>query len=52
MLSNGNEDLSCEMSAFLASMELILEMHCCGTVLCEELRQLENCRETTMSGDD
>jgi hypothetical protein len=35
MIANRNEHLSCEMSAFLAAVKLVLEMYTCGTVLGE-----------------
>jgi hypothetical protein len=35
MIANRNEHLSCEMSAFLAAVKLVLEMYTCGTILGE-----------------
>ena len=37
VLSDGYENLSSEVAAFLAPVKLILEMHSCCSILCKEL---------------
>jgi hypothetical protein len=37
------------MAALLATMKLVLEMHSRGAILSEELGQLQDCRQTTVS---
>jgi hypothetical protein len=49
MIANRNKHLSREVSAFLAAVKLVLEMYTCGTVLGEELRELDDCRETSVT---
>jgi hypothetical protein len=43
VITNGYKDFSCEMSALLSPVELILEMDTGSTVLGKELRELDDC---------
>jgi hypothetical protein len=42
VVANGYQDLSGEMSAFLTTMQLILEVYTSGTVFGEELCKLDD----------
>ena len=49
MFSNRHKDFSSKVSALFATVELILEMHCSGTVLGEQLGELQNGGQTTVA---
>jgi hypothetical protein len=42
VVTNGNQDFSGEMSAFLTTMELVLEVYTSGTVFGEELCKFDD----------
>jgi hypothetical protein len=43
VVTDRHEDFSCEMSALLSTVELVLEMDTGSTVLGKELRELNDC---------
>lgn len=49
MLANGHEDLARHVSALLCSWRLILNVNSCCSLLNEELGQLHDGRETTVT---
>jgi hypothetical protein len=43
VVTNRNENLSCEMAAFLAAMKLVFKVNTCGAVLSKKLCELNDC---------
>jgi hypothetical protein len=43
VVSDGDENLSCKMATFLAAMKLVFELDTCGSILSEELGELDDC---------
>ena len=50
MLADWHQDLSCHMSALFGSRRLILNMDTSSSLLDEQLSQLHDCSQTSMSG--
>jgi len=48
VLTHRHKDFTCQVTAFLAAMQLIFEVDSRGAILCEELGKLQHCRESTM----
>jgi hypothetical protein len=42
VVPDGDEDLACKMAAFLAAVKLVFEVNSCGSVLSEELGELDD----------
>lgn len=51
MLTHRHKNFACQVTAFLATMQLIFEMDGSGAILCEELRELQHCRKSAMSAE-
>src|SRR5271156_1971786 len=50
MLADRNEDFASQMTAFLSTMELVLEVNSSSSILGKQLCKLQDCRQPSVTG--